>query len=89
MDAFREAGRQRVGNVKHRPARAPVLENALQLRGELPPEPARIRQQCQPVEQAGDLQRFAPGSRRCARATWSARRRASARAMVRPCAVIV
>ena len=93
------AGRERIGNVVAGERgdaplrlaagrRKPLHEDSIQLLSELATEPARIRGQRDPMNRARDLDRhrFDSGRRRWARAaaTWSARRRASARATVRP-----
>ena len=99
-----QAGQQCVDHVvagKQRRARARLLpglsqaldQDAIQLGAEVAPKAPRVSHERQPVSGARDCDRhrFDSGSSRWARAaaTWSARRRASALATDRPCAVIL
>ena len=102
-EAFGEAGSHCIGNLKagdhQRAASRDLLgaphavdEDAIQLPGKLAAESPWVGHQREPVDRAGELDRhrFDSGSSRCARAaaTWSASRRASARATARPCVVM-
>ncbi len=87
-----EAG-ENEGTLHRRRSFEPLLEDSVQLVAELAPEAGRIRVQRRTVQSASrplPLHFLDSGNSRCARAasTWSARRRASARAVARPWAVI-